>query len=98
MSKVEGWVVRLTHPPSRLRVTIFSRRLLGLNELVRRKIQFRKVMGYFGNNIASFLANKTCFRSGLRFIFESHWVNEFFSTIVYFKSNTAEEIEINCIL
>ena len=29
MSKVEGGV-RLTPPPSRLRVTIFSRRLLGL--------------------------------------------------------------------
>ena len=31
MSKVEGGGVRLTPPPSRLRVTIFSRRLLGLN-------------------------------------------------------------------
>ena len=30
MSKVEGGGVRLTLPPSRLRVTIFSRRLLGL--------------------------------------------------------------------
>ena len=39
-----------------------------------------------------------CFRFELRYIFESHWVNEFFKTIVYFKSNTAEEIEINCIL
>ena len=32
MSKVEGGGVRLTPPPSRLRVTIFSRRLLGLTE------------------------------------------------------------------
>ena len=31
MSKVEGGGVRLTPPPSRLRVTIFSRRLLGLS-------------------------------------------------------------------
>ena len=99
VSKVEGWGGPIAPPPpSRLRVTIFSRRLLRLNELVRRKIQLRKVMGYFGNNNAPFLANKTCFRCGLRCIFESHWVSEFFNTIVYFKSNTVKEIEINCIL
>ena len=33
MSKVEGGGVRLT-PPSRLRVTIFSGRLLGLIEMI----------------------------------------------------------------
>ena len=64
-----------------------------LNELLRRKIQVRKVMVCFGNKIAPFLANKKCFRSGLRYTFESHWGNEFFNTIVNFKSNTAEEIE-----
>ena len=53
----------------------------------------------FRNNIAPFtLANKKCFRSGLWCIFESHWVNEVSDTIVYFKSNTEEEIEINFIL
>ena len=55
-------------------------------------------MACFRNNITPFLANKKCFRSGLRCIFESHWVNEFFNTVVYFKSNTAEEIEMYCIL
>ena len=34
MSKVEGGGVRLT-PPSRLRATIFSRRLLGLSRKIR---------------------------------------------------------------
>ena len=32
MSKVEGGGVRLTPPPSKLRVTIFSGRLLGLTQ------------------------------------------------------------------
>ena len=72
--------------------------LPGLNELFRRKIPVSKVMICFRNNIAPSLANKKCFRSELRCIFESHWVNEFFNTIVYFKSNRAEETEINCIL
>ena len=48
--------------------------------------RFRSVklcMVCFGNNIAPFLANKKCFGSGLRCIFETHWVNEFFNTIVY---------------
>ena len=63
---------------------IFNEILIGdvLNGLFQRKIQVRKVMVYFGNNIAPFLAKKKCFRSGLRCIFESHWVNEFFNTIV----------------
>ena len=65
-----------------------------LNELLRKKIQVRKVLVCFGNNVAPLLANKKCFRSGNWCIFESHWVNEFFNTVVYFKSNTAEEIEI----
>ena len=63
-----------------------------------KKNQVHKVIVCFGNNITPFLANKKCFRSGLRCKFESHKVNEFFKTIVYFKSNTAKETEINCIL
>ena len=54
----------------------------------------------FGNNIASFLAKEKSYidlGSGV-LSFESHWVNEFFNTIVYFKSNTAEEIATNCVL
>ena len=54
-----------------------------------------KVMVCFRNNITPFLTNKKCFRSELRFIFESHWRNEFFNKTVYFKSNTVVEIEIN---
>ena len=63
-----------------------------------KKDSSNKVMVCFRNNIAPFLANKKGFRSGLRCIFESHWIIKFFNKIVYFKSNTAEEIEINRIL
>ena len=38
----------------------------------KKKIRVHKVMVCFGNSIAPFLANKKCFRSGLRFNFESH--------------------------
>ena len=66
----------------------------GLNELTSKKIQVRKVLVCFGNNIAPFLVNNKCFRSGLRCIFVSHWVNEF--SIQLFT--TEEKIGINCIL
>ena len=72
----------------------------GLNEQLQRKIWVSKVMLCFGNNIASFLAKEKSYidlGSGV-LSFESHWVNEFFNTIVYFKSNTAEEIATNCVL
>ena len=56
----------------------------GLNELLRRKTLVHKFMVCFGNNIHPFLTNKNCFKSGLRYIFESHRVNEFFNAIVCF--------------
>ena len=52
-----------------------------------KKIQFSKVMVCFRNNIAPFLANEKCFRSRLRCIFESHWINEFFNKVVYCGGN-----------
>ena len=66
----------------------------GLNELTSKKIQVprRKVMVCFGNNIASFLVNNKCFRSGLRCIFVSHWVNEFFNTVVYYRGENRNRL------